>query len=207
MPCKLFPRSVPVYKRLFDLLLTIPGLIIISPILGIIALLIWLIEGRPVIFSQPRPGLHGEIFTVYKFRTMRIQVDKQGNPLPDKQRLSPLGIFLRSFSLDELPELFNVLRGEMSLVGPRPLLVAYLDRYTGTGPPPRGAARDDRLGAGQRAQRHYLGGEIPPGCVVRGPLLLVAGYLDTDPHIVESALAPGNQPAWRCDSRRVHGGQ
>jgi len=130
MPCKLFPRSVPVYKRLFDLLLTIPGLIIISPILGIIALLIWLIEGRPVIFSQPRPGLHGEIFTVYKFRTMRIQVDKQGNPLPDKQRLSPLGIFLRSFSLDELPELFNVLRGEMSLVGPRPLLVAYLDRYT-----------------------------------------------------------------------------
>jgi len=83
-----------------------------------------------VIFTQERPGLHGRIFKMYKFRTMRDLRDAGGNLLPDEQRLTKLGRFLRSTSLDELPELFNVLKGEMSLVGPRPLLVAYLDRYT-----------------------------------------------------------------------------
>ena len=125
------PKYKPLWlKRAFDLLLTLPGLLLVSPVLGGVALLLWLREGRPVLFRQPRPGLHGKIFTLYKFRTMRHAVDPQGRPLPDAQRLTRLGKFLRATSLDELPELFNVLRGEMSLVGPRPLLTAYLDRYT-----------------------------------------------------------------------------
>ncbi|GAA4018262.1 sugar transferase [Deinococcus rubellus] len=86
--------------------------------------------GSPIFFSQQRPGLRGKPFTMYKFRTMRDATDTQGQPLPDSERLTPLGRFLRSSSLDELPELFNVLRGDMSLVGPRPLLMEYLPRYT-----------------------------------------------------------------------------
>ncbi|GIV65817.1 MAG: sugar transferase [Chloroflexota bacterium] len=123
-------KSIPLEKRIFDLVLTTAGMVIALPLMGVIALLIWLKEGGPVLFRQPRPGLGGRIFTLYKFRTMREAVDKNGNPLPDGERLTPLGRFLRSTSLDELPELFNVLRGEMSLVGPRPLLVEYLPRYT-----------------------------------------------------------------------------
>ena len=86
--------------------------------------------GSPVVFSQKRPGLHGKPFTMYKFRTMRDAVDNHGQQLPDSERMTPMGRFLRASSLDELPELFNVLRGDMSLVGPRPLLMEYLDRYT-----------------------------------------------------------------------------
>ena len=123
------PR-VPLSKRIFDLSLTVPLLILLSPVIGVVALLVWAVEGRPVFFRQPRPGLGGRIFTLVKFRTMRIAHDAQGRPLPDGQRLSRLGRFLRASSLDELPELWNVLRGEMSLVGPRPLLVAYLERYS-----------------------------------------------------------------------------
>lgn len=123
-------KSIPLEKRIFDLVITVPGMLIALPLMGIIALLIYLKEGSPVFFKQPRPGLGGKIFTLYKFRTMRNAVDGHGNPLPDAERLTPLGRFLRSTSLDELPELFNVLRGEMSLVGPRPLLVEYLPRYT-----------------------------------------------------------------------------
>lgn len=123
-------KSIPLEKRIFDLVITVPGMLIALPLMGIIALLIFLKEGSPVFFKQPRPGLGGKIFTLYKFRTMRNAVDRHGNPLPDAERLTPLGRFLRSTSLDELPELFNVLRGEMSLVGPRPLLVEYLPRYT-----------------------------------------------------------------------------
>jgi lipopolysaccharide/colanic/teichoic acid biosynthesis glycosyltransferase len=103
MSTGLFPKNVPVCKRIFDLLLTIPGLIIISPILGILALIVWLVEGSPVLFLQKRPGLHGEIFTVYKFRTMGNQTDTKGRHLPDDQRLTTFGRFLRSTSLDELP--------------------------------------------------------------------------------------------------------
>ncbi len=110
-------------------MLTLPGMILLAPVLGGVALLLWLREGRPVLFCQPRPGLHGKVFTLYKFRTMRQASDAQGRPLPDAQRLTRLGKFLRATSLDELPELLNVIRGEMSLVGPRPLLVAYLSRY------------------------------------------------------------------------------
>ena len=130
MTAHLIPTGMPFQKRLFDLILTIPGLILISPLMGILALIIWLSEGTPIFFRQRRPGYRGQIFTNYKFRSMRELQDKQGRQLPDVERISTIGRFLRSTSLDELPELFNVLRGEMSLVGPRPLLVEYLDRYT-----------------------------------------------------------------------------
>ncbi len=130
MAFRLLPRGVPFHKRLFDLVLTIPGLVIFSPVLVVVGLIIWVKEGSPVIFRQMRPGLRGEVFTLYKFRTMRNAVDRKGKPLPDDQRLTKLGMFLRSTSLDELPELVNILRGEMSLVGPRPLLVDYLGRYS-----------------------------------------------------------------------------
>ena len=124
------PEGVPKRKRLFDLALTIPGLLIISPILLLLAIYIRIRQGPPVLFRQLRPGLHGKLFVLYKFRTMTSEVDNQGDPMPDTHRLTSLGQFLRSFSLDELPELINVLKGEMSLVGPRPLLMQYLERYT-----------------------------------------------------------------------------
>ncbi len=126
---KIFPPGVPLWKRLFDLVVTLIGLVVALPLMLIIALIVWISEGAPVVFSQRRPGLHGKIFTLHKFRTMRNAVDAQGTPLPDGQRITPLGKFLRASSLDELPELFNVLRGEMSLVGPRPLLIEYLPLY------------------------------------------------------------------------------
>jgi lipopolysaccharide/colanic/teichoic acid biosynthesis glycosyltransferase len=122
--------TIPLLKRLFDLVLTIPGLVLISPLLLLLALLVWLYHGWPVLFRQPRPGYRGQPFEIYKFRTMTDARDPQGSLLPDSQRLTRLGRFLRSTSLDELPELFNVLRGEMSLVGPRPLLMQYLERYS-----------------------------------------------------------------------------
>jgi lipopolysaccharide/colanic/teichoic acid biosynthesis glycosyltransferase len=125
-----FPKGIPYAKRIFDLAFTIPGLILISPLLGVIALLVRRVHGSPVIFSQQRPGYHGTPFMIYKFRTMCEAYDEQGRPLPDDQRLTRLGRFLRSASLDELPELVNVIRGEMSLVGPRPLLMQYLKRYS-----------------------------------------------------------------------------
>lgn len=117
-------------KRLFDLALTTPGLILISPVLALIALLVRVKLGSPVLFRQTRPGLHGKPFTIYKFRTMTDARDAEGNLLPDKERLTRLGRFLRATSLDELPELFNVIKGEMSLVGPRPLKMDYLSLYT-----------------------------------------------------------------------------
>lgn len=130
MSGELFPKGVPVGKRLFDLALTVPGLILIFPLLLGVALCLWITEGSPVFFRQDRPGYKGKIFRLYKFRTMRSQFDQEGRPLPDAQRLSRIGRFLRAASIDELPECFNVLKGEMSLVGPRPLLVQYLERYT-----------------------------------------------------------------------------
>lgn len=125
-PSKPLPRS----KRLFDLVVSLLLLILLSPILLLIALLIWITQGSPVLFRQQRPGYLGKPFICYKFRTMSDRRDQNGHLLPDEQRLTRLGKFLRSTSLDELPELFNVLRGEMSLVGPRPLLMQYLERYT-----------------------------------------------------------------------------
>jgi lipopolysaccharide/colanic/teichoic acid biosynthesis glycosyltransferase len=126
----MFPQGVPYSKRIFDLLLTVIGLALLSPILLLIALAVRLAHGSPVLFTQLRPGRFGEPFYIYKFRTMTEARDAQGKLLPDAERLTRLGRFLRASSLDELPELFNVLRGEMSLVGPRPLLMQYLGRYS-----------------------------------------------------------------------------
>lgn len=126
----LFPQGVPLSKRLFDLTLAVLALVLLSPVLLFTALAVRLGLGKPVLFRQPRPGYRGHVFTLYKFRTMRDALAPDGTPLPDDQRLTPLGRFLRATSLDELPELFNVLKGEMSLVGPRPLLVKYLPLYT-----------------------------------------------------------------------------
>jgi len=120
----------PVIKRSLDILTAGLGLLILSPLLIVIFLLILIQMGRPIIFKQMRPGLNGKPFYMYKFRTMTNEKDEQGNLLPDELRLTRLGRFLRSTSLDELPELFNVLKGDMSLVGPRPLLMQYLERYT-----------------------------------------------------------------------------
>jgi len=117
-------------KRILDITLTALALPLLAPLMGAIALAIYVTMGRPITFRQERPGLHGRPFILLKFRTMTDARDAAGNLLPDGERLLPLGRFLRSTSLDELPELLNVLRGEMSLVGPRPLLMRYLDRYT-----------------------------------------------------------------------------
>lgn len=117
-------------KRAFDIILTISGFIIGFPIILIIAILIIIFNGTPVFFLQKRPGLKGMPFYIIKFRTMNNKTDVNGNLLPDKQRLTTFGKFLRSTSLDELPELINVLKGDMSLVGPRPLLMEYLDLYS-----------------------------------------------------------------------------
>lgn len=129
MTIKLLPKGTPIVKRLMDLALTVPVLILTSPVMLVISILIAWQHGFPILFRQKRPGHRGEIFTLYKFRTMRTETDEQGKPLPDSKRLTKLGRFLRSTSLDELPELINVLKGEMSLVGPRPLLIAYLPLY------------------------------------------------------------------------------
>jgi sugar transferase EpsL len=126
----LFPPGVPARKRLFDLLIALPGLLLVFPILLVVAGVVWLTQGKPVFFRQQRPGYRGRIFTLFKFTTMRSQHGPDGQLLPDAQRLTGVGRFLRASSLDELPELLNVLRGEMSLVGPRPLLVKYLPLYS-----------------------------------------------------------------------------
>jgi len=120
----------PYGKRLLDLAFAIPALILVSPLLALIAVLVRCTFGPPVLFRHRRAGLHGRPFTLLKFRTMTNARDPAGVLLPDAERLTPFGQLLRSTSLDELPQLLNVLRGEMSLVGPRPLLVDYLDRYT-----------------------------------------------------------------------------
>ena len=117
-------------KRIFDLVFTAIALIIAMPVLGVLALVIRFSLGSPVLFRQKRLGLRGRPFYIRKFRTMNEEHDAQGNLLPDAQRLSPVGRFMRALSLDELPELVNVLRGEMSLIGPRPLHCRYRERYT-----------------------------------------------------------------------------
>lgn len=117
-------------KRPLDFILSLIALICLSPILLIVAILVRVKLGSPVIFKQKRPGKDEKIFTLYKFRTMTDEKDELGNLLPDSQRLTKFGKFLRSTSLDELPELINIIKGDMSIVGPRPLLVQYLERYS-----------------------------------------------------------------------------
>lgn len=118
------------FKRLFDFICSLLALIVLSPVLLITALLVRVKLGNPVIFQQKRPGLNEKLFTLYKFRTMTDQKDTQGDLLPDEIRLTKFGKMLRSTSLDELPELWNIFKGDMSIVGPRPLLVKYLSLYS-----------------------------------------------------------------------------
>jgi sugar transferase EpsL len=116
-------------KRVFDSTVSLLFLFLLSPLMALISIIVLFDVGRPVLFVQERPGLHGVPFKLRKFRTMRTAVDQDGIPLPDEKRLTRVGSFLRRWSLDELPELWNVLVGEMSLVGPRPLLMEYLPLY------------------------------------------------------------------------------
>lgn len=124
-------RGAPLLvKKLVDRSVALLGLIVLAPVIAFVGLVVMLRLGRPVIFKQVRPGYKGELFEVYKFRTMLDLDDPSGRPLPDGERLTPLGRFLRTLSLDELPQLLNVVRGDLSIVGPRPLLVQYLPRYS-----------------------------------------------------------------------------
>lgn len=123
-------QSFHITKKILDLAVCISGLIIVSPLLLLLALIISIEMGRPVLFIQKRAGFNCKPFVLYKFRTMKNAWNRSVPPLSDKERLTRIGRFLRSTSLDELPELFNVLKGDMSIVGPRPLLMQYLDRYT-----------------------------------------------------------------------------
>lgn len=127
-------------KRIFDLVVAGAAVLLLAPLMGLLAVAIRLTIGSPILFEQQRPGLHGKPFIMLKFRTMTDARDAHGAILPDQVRLTAFGQFLRSTSLDELPELFNVLKGDMSLVGPRPLLMEYLDLYT-----PRQMRRHDVL--------------------------------------------------------------
>ncbi|AFZ37644.1 Undecaprenyl-phosphate galactose phosphotransferase [Stanieria cyanosphaera PCC 7437] len=119
-----------IIKYLLDRLIAAIALLLFSPVILFVAIAVYLNMGSPVIFAQNRPGKHGRIFKFYKFRTMTDAQDAEGNLLPDEERLTEFGQFLRRTSLDELPQLWNVLKGDMSFVGPRPLLVRYLNRYT-----------------------------------------------------------------------------
>ncbi len=117
-------------KRIFDFILALTAILMLWPVILLVALAIFAAMGRPVIFSQQRPGLHGQPFRIYKFRTMTLSEDENGELLPDELRLKILGRLLRNLSFDELPQLFNVLKGDLSIVGPRPLLMEYLPLYS-----------------------------------------------------------------------------
>ncbi len=143
------------FKRILDFVMAFLGLIILSPVMLLIAILVRIRLGSPIIFAQPRPGLNEKIFTLYKFRTMTDERDEKGELLPDEQRLTPFGRLLRSTSLDELPELWNILKGEMSFVGPRPLLVRYLPYYTDE-ERLRHCVRPGLTGLSQISGRNYL---------------------------------------------------
>lgn len=136
------PPPYPLAKRIFDTLVSVLALVILSPILFLISTLLLIVQGPPLMFCQDRPGLGGKIFKLCKFRSMQPSPGNENQPDRDAERITPIGSFLRRSSLDELPELFNVLKGEMSIVGPRPLLVQYLERYSP-----------------EQARRH----ELPPG--------------------------------------------
>ena len=117
-------------KRALDLVICVPALVLLSPLMALVAMVIWLRLGQPVLFKQQRPGLNARPFMCCKFRSMLDTRDEQGDLLPDEQRMEPVTTFLRNASLDELPQLWNVMRGDMSLVGPRPLVMRYLPRYS-----------------------------------------------------------------------------
>ena len=143
------------FKRLLDVLLSLCILIFLSPVYLVLIVLVRIKLGSPVFFKQERPGLNGEIFTLYKFRTMTDKRDAEGNLLPDKDRLTKFGKLLRATSLDELPEFFNILKGDMSFIGPRPLLVSYLPYYTET-EALRHTVRPGLTGLAQVSGRNFL---------------------------------------------------
>lgn len=118
-------------KRVLDIMLSGCGLIVFCPVFLVICILELVFHGRPVLYKSKRPGKDGKIFSIYKFRTMTNETDEQGNLLPESERLTDFGRFLRRVSLDEIPELFNILKGDMSVIGPRPLLVEYMELYPG----------------------------------------------------------------------------
>lgn len=118
-------------KRVFDFLVALMALILLWPVILLVTLVVWRYLGKPIVFRQQRPGLFERPFNIYKFRTMSLLSDSDGELLPDEARMTRLGTFLRKYSLDELPQLFNVLKGDLSLIGPRPLLMEYLPLYTG----------------------------------------------------------------------------
>ena len=145
-------------KRLLDMIIASIALILLSPLYAVVAYKVRKNLGSPVLFRQVRPGLHGKPFEMIKFRTMKDAVDEQGNPLPDSERLTPFGQMLRSSSLDEMPELWNVIKGDMSIVGPRPLLMEYLPLYS----PEQAKRHDVRPGMTGHAQvngRNAIGWE------------------------------------------------
>ena len=145
-------------KRLLDIIIASIALILLSPLYAFVAYKVRKNLGSPVLFRQVRPGLHGKPFEMIKFRTMKDAVDEQGNPLPDNERLTPFGQMLRSTSLDEMPELWNVIKGDMSIVGPRPLLMEYLPLYS----PEQAKRHDVRPGMTGHAQvngRNAIGWE------------------------------------------------
>ncbi len=123
-------RKGYLYKRFLDIIVSGVALFVFSPVIAAVAVIIRMRIGSPVLFTQKRPGLHGKAFLLYKFRSMRDAVGRDGQLLPAAERLTPLGMRLRQLSLDELPQLWNVLKGDMSLVGPRPLLMEYLPLYS-----------------------------------------------------------------------------
>ena len=142
-------------KRLLDILLSLTILVVLSPLLLGLCILVRSKLGSPIFFKQERPGLHEKIFTMYKFRTMTDKRDAEGNLLPDKDRLTKFGKLLRATSLDELPEFFNILKGDMSFIGPRPLLVSYLPYYTET-EALRHTVRPGLTGLAQVSGRNFL---------------------------------------------------
>ncbi|MDM1341447.1 sugar transferase [Acinetobacter pseudolwoffii] len=145
-------------KRLLDIIIASIALILLSPLYAFVAYKVKKNLGSPVLFRQVRPGLHGKPFEMIKFRTMKDAIDEQGNPLPDSERLTPFGQMLRSTSLDEMPELWNVIKGDMSIVGPRPLLMEYLPLYS----PEQAKRHDVRPGMTGHAQvngRNAIGWE------------------------------------------------
>lgn len=142
-------------KRLLDILLSLTILVVLSPLLLVLCILVRSKLGSPIFFKQERPGLHEKIFTMYKFRTMTDKRDAEGKLLPDKDRLTKFGKLLRATSLDELPEFFNILKGDMSFIGPRPLLVSYLPYYTET-EALRHTVRPGLTGLAQVSGRNFL---------------------------------------------------
>ena len=142
-------------KRLLDILLSLTILVVLSPLLLVLCILVRSKLGSPIFFQQERPGLHEKIFTMYKFRTMTDKRDAEGKLLPDKDRLTKFGKLLRATSLDELPEFFNILKGDMSFIGPRPLLVSYLPYYTET-EALRHTVRPGLTGLAQVSGRNFL---------------------------------------------------